>query len=316
MKRTNQPKNLHSDNLHRGRYDLGSLSKTLPEFAAHISQNEYGDLSLDFADTKAVKLLNRALLIHFYGIKFWDIPDGFLCPPIPGRADYIHYASDLLAASNSGKPLKGPKIQILDIGCGANLIYPIVANAIYDWRVVGSELNPKAIESARKIIGENPHLHEKIEVRAQPSSTHIFKNIIQNDDFFDLTVCNPPFHDSAESASEGSMRKLQNLKRKPVSKLDLNFGGQASELWCHGGELEFIRRMILESVSFRNQVFWFTSLVSKSENLKAIEESLRKAGVVNFRIISMAQGNKKSRFIAWTFLSPKQQEAWRKFRWK
>jgi 23S rRNA (adenine1618-N6)-methyltransferase len=315
MKSSKQTTSLHPKNLHQGRYDLDSLSKTSPELATYIFQNEHGNFSLDFADAAAVKLLNRALLIHFYGIRFWDIPDGFLCPPIPGRADYIHYAADLLAESNSGKPLKGSKIQVLDIGCGANLIYPLLANAIYGWRVVGSELNPKAIESAQKIIEGNPHLIGKVEVLAQTDSIHIFKNIITSDAFFDLTICNPPFHDSAQSASEGSIRKLKNLRQKPIEKVDLNFGGQASELWCPGGELEFIRKMILESISFRHQVFWFTSLVSKSENLKAIEVSLRKVGVVDFKIIKMAQGNKKSRFVAWTFLDPKQQKAWQKSRW-
>jgi len=316
MKSSKKTPSLHPNNLHQGRYDLGSLSKTLPELAHHVFLNEHGDFSLDFADAAAVKLLNRALLMHFYGIKFWDIPEGFLCPPIPGRADYIHYAADLLAESNSGKPLKGSKIQVLDIGCGANLIYPILANALYGWNVTGSELNPEAIASAKKIIEENPHLHGNVEVIIQTNSNHIFKNIVQNEAFFDLTVCNPPFHDSAESASEGSMRKLKNLRQKPITKLDLNFGGQASELWCTGGELEFIRKMIQESISFRNQVFWFTSLVSKSENLKTVESSLRKVGVVDFKIIPMAQGNKKSRFIAWTFLSPRQQENWQKLRWK
>jgi 23S rRNA (adenine1618-N6)-methyltransferase len=315
MKSSKQTTSLHPKNLHQGRYDLDSLSKTSPELATYIFQNEHGNFSLDFANAEAVKLLNRALLIHFYGIRFWDIPDGFLCPPIPGRADYIHYAADLLAESNSGKPLKSSKIQVLDIGCGANLIYPLLANAIYGWRVVGSELNPKAIESAQKIIEGNPHLIGKVEVLAQTDSIHIFKNIITSDAFFDLTICNPPFHDSAQSASEGSMRKLKNLRQKPIEKVDLNFGGQASELWYPGGELEFIRKMILESISFRNQVFWFTSLVSKSENLKAIEVSLRKVGVVDFKIIKMAQGNKKSRFVAWTFLDPKQQKAWQKSRW-
>ena len=43
-------------------------------------------------------MLNRAILMHHYGVKSWDIPAGYLCPPIPGRADYIHSVADLLAA--------------------------------------------------------------------------------------------------------------------------------------------------------------------------------------------------------------------------
>lgn len=314
-KQTPQP-SLHPRNLHQGRYDLELLSDSLPELNAHIFKNEYGNLTLDFADPKAVKSLNRALLKYFYKVEFWDIPAGFLCPPIPGRADYIHYLADLLRVSNSGKIPTGPIIKVLDIGTGANLIYPILGNAIYDWNFVGSELNPLAIDSAKKIIFENPVLSGLMEIRSQISSNHIFSGIIQEEEFFDLTLCNPPFHESAEAALEGSQRKVRNLTGKVTSKPELNFGGQADELWTDGGELEFIRKMIQESQQFKSQVFWFTTLVSKSENLKSIQRQLEKAGVTFQKTIKMTQGNKQSRFVAWTFLTEKQQEAWMKYRWK
>lgn len=306
---------LHPRNFHQGRYNLEELSVTLPELKEFIFINEFGNLTLDFADPKAVKSLNRALLKHFYQLKFWDIPEGFLCPPIPGRADYIHYLADLLGDSNAGKIPTGVKIKVLDIGTGANLIYPILGNASYGWSFVGSELNPQAIKSAQQILSANPHLKEKIEVRNQPDPSQIFSGIIQKEEFFDLTMCNPPFHESAEAAQEGSMRKLRNLTGKAVSNAKLNFGGQASELWTEGGELEFIRKMILESSRFKSQVFWFTTLISKSENLKPIEAMLKNSGVQVQKTIQMAQGNKQSRFVAWTFMTEKQQVNWSAYRW-
>lgn len=306
---------LHPRNLHQGRYDMDALSATLPELKEFLFTNEYGTLTLDFANSKAVKSLNKALLKNFYEIEDWGIPDGFLCPPIPGRADYIHYLADLLSENNAGQIPKGSKIKVLDIGTGANLIYPILGHAIYDWRVVGSELNPIAIESAQEILGKNPGFQGKIEIRSQPDPSKIFSNIIQPEEFFDLTLCNPPFHESAQAAQEGSRRKVQNLTRKSVQKAELNFGGQSAELWTEGGELVFIQKMIAESLNFKNQVYWFTSLVSKSENLKPLQIQLEKVGVVNQKIIEMSQGNKISRFVAWTFLQSKQKEAWRNYRW-
>lgn len=308
--------NLHPRNLHQGRYDLEALSETLPELKSFLFINDYGNLTLDFANPEAVKSLNEALLKHFYQVEYWDIPEGFLCPPIPGRADYIHHLADLLSQSNSGKSPKGSKINVLDIGTGANLIYPILGNSIYDWSFVGSELNPRAIESAQEIIKHNPKFLEKIEVREQPDSSKIFSHIIYPEEFFDLTVCNPPFHESAQAAQEGSQRKVRNLTGKEVQKAKLNFGGQASELWTEGGELTFIRKMIAESLHFKNQVFWFTTLVSKSENLKPIQVQLQKVGVFHQKVVEMSQGNKKSRFVAWTFLTEKQQTAWKNYRWK
>ncbi|MBC6365721.1 23S rRNA (adenine(1618)-N(6))-methyltransferase RlmF [Algoriphagus sp. AK58] len=316
MKGKEIPARLHPRNLHQGRYDLEALSETLPELKSFLFTNEYGNLTLDFANPKAVKALNQALLKHFYQVAFWDIPDGFLCPPIPGRADYIYHLADLLAQSNGGRSPKSAKINVLDIGTGANLIYPILGNAIYDWSFVGSELSPKAIESAKQILAKNPLFQGKIELRPQPDSSRIFFNIIQSEEFFDLTLCNPPFHESAHAAQEGSQRKVRNLTGKPVAKAELNFGGQAAELWTEGGELVFIRKMIAESLHFKNHVFWFTTLVSKSENLKPIQNQLQKVGVTDQKVIEMAQGNKKSRLVAWTFLTEKQQAAWKTYRWK
>ena len=310
-----KPSRLHPRNLHQGRYNLEALSETLPELKSFLFTNEYGNLNLDFANPKAVKALNQALLNHFYQIDFWDIPEGFLCPPIPGRADYIHHLADLLAQSNAGKIAKGSKITVLDIGTGANLIYPLLGSAIYDWSFVGSELNPKAIECAQEIIAKNTKFQGKIALRPQQDPTKIFSTIIQPEEFFDLTLCNPPFHESAQAAQEGSRRKVQNLTGKSVQKAELNFGGQAAELWTEGGELAFIRKMIAESLNFKNQVYWFTTLVSKSENLKPLQIQLEKVGSTAHKVVEMAQGNKISRFLAWTFLNPKQRDAWRNYRW-
>jgi 23S rRNA (adenine1618-N6)-methyltransferase len=315
MKKETPQLGLHPRNLHQGRYDLEALAEALPELKAYIFKSEFGALTIDFANPQAVKSLNRALLKHFYQVEFWNIPEGFLCPPIPGRADYIHYTADLLGKSNFGKIPIGQKIKVLDIGTGANLIYPLLGSASYDWNFVGSELNEQAIQSAKKIIELNPNFQGKIAIRNQPDDSKIFSNIIQPDEFFDLTICNPPFHESAQAAQEGSKRKVKNLTGKSIKSAPLNFGGQADELWTEGGELEFIRKMIQESLRFKTQVYWFTTLVSKSENLKSIYYQLEKADVSSKKTIQMVQGNKQSRFVAWTFLNEKQQGAWKKFRW-
>lgn len=308
--------NLHPRNLHQRRYDLEALSATLPDLKNFIFTNEFGAQTIDFSNPKAVKLLNHALLRQFYDLEYWDIPEGYLCPPIPGRADYIHYLADLLAQSRPGTIPKSTQVKVLDIGTGANLIYPILGSSIYGWSFVGSETNPKAISAAVRIMDRNPRLQGKVEIRRQADSSKIFLDIIQPNEFFDLTLCNPPFHESAEAAQEGSRRKVRNLTGKAVSRASLNFGGQAAELWTPGGEMVFIQNMIRESVNFKNQVFWFTTLVSKSENLPRILKLLSLTGVREQKVVSMAQGNKISRFVSWTFLEAKQQKAWREFRWK
>ncbi len=304
-------KGLHPRNPHNERYDFEALIQSSPDLAPFVRENPYGDLSVDFADPKAVLALNRALLAHFYGVTQWSIPEAYLCPPIPGRADYIHYMADLLARSNGGKIPTGTAVRVLDIGVGANCIYPIIGHRAYGWSFVGAEIEPVSLASASALVEANTAL-DNIECRLQNNSEHIFKGIIHKEERFDFTLCNPPFHASAEEASAGSQRKVRNLGSKKDKKKMLNFGGQANELWCPGGEIAFIRKMIKESAAYAKQCLWFSTLVSKKENLPAIYKALKQVNPAAVETIEMKQGQKVSRIVAWTFISTKMHSQWRK----
>ena len=248
-----------------------------------------------------MKTLNKALLAHFYAVKEWDIPEGFLCPPVPGRADYIHHLGDLLS-DESGNVVKGA--NILDIGVGANCIYPLIGAHEYGWRFTGSETHAEAFTSAQAILSANPSLNRMIRLRRQKDTTAMFNGVIHKNEQYDATLCNPPFHDSAAAARAGSERKRRNLGQDRDDAL--NFGGQQQELWCEGGEVAFIKQMIAESKGFARQVMWFTSLVSKGENLPPLYRALTDVGAVKVVKKEMAQGQKQSRFIAWSFMDDEQ----------
>ena len=62
---------------------------------------------------------------------------------------------------------------------------------------------------------------------------------------------------------------MQNLSKTKVKNVVLNFAGQSHELWCDGGEITFIKKMINQSAIFKNNCLWFTTLVSKKENSNA-----------------------------------------------
>ncbi len=304
-------KALHPRNKHQQPYDFAALCAAVPALTAFVRDNGYGVLSIDFANPEAVKTLNQALLKQMYSVEHWQLPDGFLCPAVPGRADYLHYLADLLALLNKNKVPTGSKVQLLDTGCGANLIYPLLAQAEYSWKVTASELDTEAVAAAQLLIEQN-QLNHKIALRQQHNSAHIFHGIIQPDDLFDLTLCNPPFHSSAEQALAGSERKTRNLGQKST---ELNFAGRSHELWCDGGEAAFIRLMIEESQSYAQQVLWFSSLVSKQENLPALQRQLDKLGAQH-QLIDMQQGNKQSRILVWSFMPEKQRQLWAQFRWQ
>lgn len=308
---------LHPRNRHTGRYDFPALIAGSPELADFVIINPYGKQSIDFANPDAVRVFNRALLKQFYGIAHWDIPPGYLCPPIPGRADYLHGLADLLADENNGQIPRGASIHALDIGTGANCIYPLIGAREYGWRFTGSDIDPIALASARTIVAAN-NLGKSITLRQQAHSPHIFEHLLQPDDRFDITLCNPPFHASQAEASSGSQRKWRNLgKLDPKRTLPtLNFGGQAAELWCDGGEAAFIARLADESRSVAPQVCWFSTLVSKAGNVQPLQARLKKLGARMVRVSDMSQGQKRSRFVAWTFLTDDQQREWRATRWK
>jgi len=305
---------LHPRNKHKQGYDFSALVAVHPILGRFIIRNKFnGNDSIDFSQAEAVKTLNCALLKQYYKIEHWDIPTGYLCPPIPGRVDYIHYLADLLKSSADKAFLdKKATVNVLDIGTGASCIYPILGQREYQWHFVASDIDPISIAAAQENLLKNKNLDSDIECRLQTEPTSIFKGIIRKNEFYHLTLCNPPFHKSLADAAAGTNRKVKNLAKsnqtnnlkaniKTQAPPTLNFGGQKAELWCDGGELAFIRRMINESKQYTQQVLWFTCLVSKKDNLSAIKLSLKKANVSEVKVVNMAQGQKISRFVAWRF---------------
>ncbi|WP_339766871.1 23S rRNA (adenine(1618)-N(6))-methyltransferase RlmF [uncultured Paraglaciecola sp.] len=308
---------MHVRNVHKDGYPMAALCEDYPALKAYLISANSGKQSVNFSQPDAVKALNAALLVHYYGIKTWDIPQGYLCPPVPGRADYIHGIADLLATQNGGLIPIGNQVNGLDVGIGANAIYPIIGSASYGWRFIGSDIDDLSVKSAKALASANSNLAPLLMVRKQVDKEQIFRGIIKPDEHFAFTMCNPPFHKSAEDAALGSNRKTKgleknrhkrNVKARHNSPLAaaLNFSGTANELWCEGGELAFIQRMISQSIAFKEQVDWFTCLVSKSAHLKAIETSVNYYGARTFLKMDMGQGQKQSRFVAWTFQEKRQ----------
>jgi len=320
---------LHPRNRHRGRYDFPKLAMALPALNTFLVANPFdpNEQTIDFANPEAVKTLNAALLKMFYKIQYWDIPPHYLCPPIPGRADYLHQMADLLASSNQGMVPRGPAIHVLDVGVGANCIYPIIGQHEYGWHFLGTDIDPVAINAAQQIVNTNAGLASAIELRLQTSTQQIFDYVLKSeaDELFDFVICNPPFHASLHAAQAGSYRKWKNLSKGNESETEvgnfnappaLNFGGQGTELWCDGGEVGFVSRMIEESVERPQQCFWFSALISKEANLPLIYAALKQAKALKVKTIDMAQGQKKSRIVAWSFLNEAEVSAWRNARWQ
>ncbi len=300
-------KELHPRNIHTQKYDFDTLIKDHPKLSSFVKKNKYDDLGINYSDANAVLCLNQALLAYNYKVKNWSIPKGHLCPPVPGRADYIHYIADLLGEAFDGKPPVGKKVKGLDIGVGNGCIYPILGNSIYGWKFVGSDIDPDSINHAKKILNSNPTLKKNIKIRFQKSANNIFKGLIKSGEKFDFTMCNPPFYSSLEEANNASNRKVKNLninkekKGHALINKTSNFGGIEAELWCPGGETAFIKKMIKESAIYKDQCHWFTTLVSNKVHLIEFYQLLQNFKRAEVRTIEMHPGQKISHLMAWRF---------------
>ncbi|MDO5973979.1 23S rRNA (adenine(1618)-N(6))-methyltransferase RlmF [Flavivirga jejuensis] len=286
----------HPNNKHKSGYDLDVLCYAYPDLKLFVFENKYQTQTIDFANPKAVKALNTALLVTHYNIEFWEFPDTNLCPPIPGRVDYIHHLADLLKQSNIDK-----NTHVLDIGTGASCIYPILGNAEYNWNFVGTDIDERSLHNAQKIISKNK-LDHSIKLRHQINSSNILKGVLKESDTFAAAICNPPFYKSETEAIEATTRKLKGLNKKVIDVVR-NFSGTHNELWYKGGEKAFIHNYLYESSLFKDQCIWYTTLVSKKDLVRGIQVSLKKMGATEVKVINMGQGNKISRIVAWTFIT-------------
>ncbi|MHB0755858.1 23S rRNA (adenine(1618)-N(6))-methyltransferase RlmF [Polaribacter sp. M15] len=282
-------KGLHPKNKFNKGYNFEELTQNNPSLKDFIITNKHNNVTIDFSNPKAVKELNKALLFSFDQISIWDFPNDNLCPPIPGRLDYIHHLSDLISSEEK-------QITILDIGTGATCIYPLLGVAAYNWSFVATDIDLDSLDTAQDIIDDN-HFDDKIELRQQFDEQHILKGVLEDEDAFSATMCNPPFYKSAEEARGANRRKTKNLGNNAVR----NFSGNNNELWYVGGEKAFLHNYLYESSLYPTKSKWFTSLVSKKENVESLQKSSEKLGVKQFKVIPMQQGNKVTRIVCWQY---------------
>ena len=278
---------MHDQNPFKNGYDLTILATLNSTLKKAIYTNKYGNTTIDFSDASAVKALNQALLKSQYNLD-WDLPKENLCPPIPGRLEYLLHIADLVQKKD---------VQLLDIGTGASLIYPVLGTAHFNWKCAGSETERTSIEHAKKIIKHNSKL-SSIDIRSQKNKHYILKGIVKEKDAFDVMVCNPPFFKNKAEATKQNRRKTNHLKSARQGR---NFSGVANELWYPGGESQFIETLISESILYKKQINWFTTLIANEDHLKRLIKRIKKTKPKALKIIPLILGNKESRILAWCF---------------
>lgn len=129
---------------------------------------------------------------------------------------------------------------------------------------------------ARRRLSRQPGLDPADPPAPAKESRAIFHGVIHKNETYDATLCNPPFHDSAESAWRGRAQAPQPRTRRRKWP---QFWRSAAGAVVRRGEVAFISQMIRESRA-SPAVKWFTSLVSRGDNLPPLYRLLTEVGAV------------------------------------
>eukprot|EP00210_Caulerpa_lentillifera_P001543 g1481.t1 len=262
--------------------ELENSTETEDTVMESADQNNHGYSTMDFADPVATLQLTKTLLKEYYDIT-WDIPVGHLVPPLPCRAKYNAWIHDLLQLSSPDRN----SVRGLDIGCGANCIYPLLGAATYGWNFIGTDITAEAVLHANANRDRNPRIGHLINIIKIPESCQdILIPVVQEYGDFHFSMCNPPFFSSIEEAS-------QNQKTA--------FGGTMEEMVHPGGELAFVNKILQESIQLQAHIHWYTVMLGKKTTFKQIRAQLHSLGAVAIRTSTLLQGKITRWTIAWSF---------------
>ncbi|KAJ0145664.1 hypothetical protein ACKLNR_005569 [Fusarium oxysporum f. sp. zingiberi] len=243
-----------------------------------------------FNDPECVMQLTKSLLKLDFGLKL-ELPDDRLCPPVLNRHNYLMWLKGLLDSTSYEK--QDRKIVGLDIGTGASCIYPLMGCTERDWDFIATDIDPKSLEYARKNVALNG-LDNRIKVVERKPTDALIPLDDLNVNSISFTMSNPPFYKSEEELLESAKQK----SRPPFTACT----GAKVEMVTDGGEVEFVDRMLKESLALQERVQWYTSMFGFLTSLIEFVDKLREHKIDNYAVTEFIQGSKTRRWaVAWSF---------------
>uniref|UniRef100_A0A4W5PEA5 U6 small nuclear RNA (adenine-(43)-N(6))-methyltransferase n=1 Tax=Hucho hucho TaxID=62062 RepID=A0A4W5PEA5_9TELE len=244
--------------------DFAYLASKYPDFEQHVHTNLAGRAMLNFKEPEAVRALTCTLLKEDFGLTI-DIPLERLIPTVPLRLNYIHWVEDLIGGQ--GEPRRG-----IDIGTGASCIYPLLGASMNGWHYLATEVDDICFDYATRNVEQN-NLSDLIKVVKVPQKTLLMDALKEESAIvYDFCMCNPPFFANQLEAKGVNSR---NSRRPPPSSV--NTGG-VTEIMAEGGELEFVKRIIHDSLQLKTRLRWYSCMLGKKCSLAPLKEELRKQG--------------------------------------
>ena len=271
--------------------DFLTLIKEFPELKKYIlKQNEDNEeeFQFDWSNNELSLLMDKSILNYYFNIKYYDIPKGFLIPPIPSRINYINLINSIITKLINDMDIKN--IIGIDIGTGANIIYPILGYSIYKWKFICTEINKEAYNNAKLILQKN-NLENNINIIKQNNKDNIFISILNRENKYIFSMCNPPYYNYENEI------KLEDKKRDNEYNFD--------EIYYKNGEYGFFQRYFEESICYKNNVFLYTILIGKKINAENIYDKLSSYNDI-IKIYNMQKiltGNNVRYIIYWSFFN-------------
>ncbi|KAI5098914.1 U6 small nuclear RNA (adenine-(43)-N(6))-methyltransferase [Silurus meridionalis] len=280
-------KSMHPRNRYKDKPpDFAYLSSKYPDFQKHVQTTLSGRVMLNFKDPEAVRALTCTLLKEDFGLSI-EIPLERLIPTVPLRLNYIHWVEDL--TGGQGSPRRG-----IDIGTGASCIYPLLGASMNGWYFLATEVDDICYNYAKKNVEQN-NMADLIKVVKVPQKTLLMDALKEESIVYDFCMCNPPFFANQLEAKGVNSR---NSRRPPPSSV--NTGG-VTEIMAEGGELEFVKRIIHDSVQLKRRLRWYSCMLGKKCSLAPLKEELRKQGVPKVTHTEFCQGRTMRWALAWSF---------------
>ncbi|XP_077579585.1 RNA N(6)-adenosine-methyltransferase mettl16 isoform X1 [Stigmatopora nigra] len=281
-------KSMHPRNRYKDKPpDFAYLASKYPEFQAHVQTNLSGKAVLNFKEPEAVRALTCTLLKEDFGLSI-EIPLERLIPTVPLRLNYIHWVEDLIDGQK--QPRRG-----IDIGTGASCIYPLLGASMNGWFFLATEVDDICFDYATRNVEQN-NLSDLVKVVKVPQKTLLMDALKEETEIvYDFCMCNPPFFANQLEAKGVNSR---NARRPPPSSV--NTGG-VTEIMAEGGELEFVKRIIHDSLQLKKRLRWYSCMLGKKCSLVPLKEELRKQGVPKVTHTEFCQGRTMRWALAWSF---------------
>ncbi|CAB3402322.1 unnamed protein product [Caenorhabditis bovis] len=300
-------KDMHPRNPYKDKPpDFKALALEFPEFRKHCKLVSNGKVIMNFQDDAAVRCLTQTLLKKDFGLEV-ELPIGTLVPRIPSRLNYILALEDLLKLNKLDRDVLG-----IDIGTGASCIYALLGAKKFGWKFVATDGDAKSVDTAHRNVANNKLSAQICVALVDPTAKTILMDIVNelgDNKVFTFCMCNPPFfeynetnHKFCAEPSLGGEKYSNRVILDERSAPHSTTYASSAELEVEGGEVQFVNRIIDDSIILRDRIKLYTSLLGRKQSIRPLKRRLERLGDdVKLSVSTINQGKTQRWVIAWTF---------------